>query len=182
MSDIIIPGITSNYNTDKIIEGLMEIERIPVNRLETRVETFKDQKQVWMEVSRKLSGFRDGAKSLYGFQNPFQNRIASSSDESILTATASREAEEREQTLIVKQAAASDRFLSHSLDRDYKVPSGTYRFTVGEEEISFIFKGGSVAKFIDTLNKKGKEVLRGSSVTDTQDTQVVLIESLITVS
>lgn len=44
MSDLIIPGVTSKYNTDKMIEKLMEVERIPLNRLEDTKKTFNEKR------------------------------------------------------------------------------------------------------------------------------------------
>ncbi len=41
MSDITIPGVTSKINSDKIIEGLLKVERIPLERLEKRNELNK---------------------------------------------------------------------------------------------------------------------------------------------
>ncbi len=126
MSDMTIPGVTSNYNTDKMIEELMKVERIPLNRMEAKVETYKTQKSAWQEVSRNLSSFKEAAKALYGFQNPFMERIANSSNESILTASVDRETPEEEIEVSVKQTAKADKFLSSSVSRDFKVPEGNY--------------------------------------------------------
>ena len=49
MSDISIPGVNSKYGTDKLIEGLMDAERIPLRRLEDQKETYGEQKEVWQD-------------------------------------------------------------------------------------------------------------------------------------
>jgi flagellar hook-associated protein 2 len=127
MSDISIPGVSnSRFNTQKMIDDLMKLERIPLNRLEGRVETFKKQKVVWQQVNRSIGRLESAAKTLYGFQNPFQNRTGSSSDDSILTASATREAVESTTDIEIIQTAQADRFLSRS-----PVPfsgRGPYRF------------------------------------------------------
>ncbi len=179
MSDITIPGVTSQFNTAKLIEGLMEAERIPVKRLEEQVSTYKKQQRMWMDVSRRLSNVQESAHTLFGFQNPFMNRIARSSNEAVLTATATRDAQEREQSIKVIQIARADRFLSTSLPMDIEVPPGLYRFTVGEEEVRFTFNGGKLGNFIERLNKRGTDILQGSIVKNTTESQIVLIESLI---
>ena len=71
MSDISIPGVNSKYGTDKMIEGLMDVERIPLRRLEDQKETYEDQKKIWRNINLSLSRFRDSSRELFGFQNPF---------------------------------------------------------------------------------------------------------------
>lgn len=54
MSDISIPGISNNngMNTSKMIDDLMEVERRPVQRLESRVETYQSQQEAWRAMGR----------------------------------------------------------------------------------------------------------------------------------
>jgi flagellar hook-associated protein 2 len=177
MSDLSIPGVTSKYNTDKTIKALVETERIPLQRLESERTVLQDQKNVWLRLNQKMTAVREGARELYGFQNPFNNKIAKSSDESILTATASRTAAEEELSIQVKQIATADRFLSRSLPRDFKAPAGLYRFKVGNEELKIDFRGGSLKELAAAINAKGGNLLAASVVEDTPNTQVIVIES-----
>jgi len=54
---------------------------------------------------------RESARFLYSFQNPFNDRLALSADESVITASATREAAEQSYRFTVKQTAQADRFL-----------------------------------------------------------------------
>jgi flagellar hook-associated protein 2 len=92
MSDLSIPGVTDTYNTQKIIDALMKVKREPLTRMEGDLATEQQKKTVWQDVNKKVSGLRETARALFGFQNPFNDRVATSSDESILTATATRQA------------------------------------------------------------------------------------------
>ncbi|HVP20090.1 MAG TPA: flagellar filament capping protein FliD [Spirochaetia bacterium] len=180
MSDFAVPGVNDKYNTQKIIDALMEAKREPLKRMQKEVDLEKQQKGSWQDVSRRLSALRDGARSLYGFQNPFNDRIAASSDEKTLTATATRQAIEETKQVSVKKVATADRFLSRSLPRDFVVDPGDYAFRVGDKEVRLAWKGGSVKGFADALNAKGDGILGASVVNDTPSTQVLLIESKIT--
>jgi len=180
MSDISIPGVSSRFNTDQMIERLMEVERVPLTRMEEQLSAFKDQKSYWQELNRSVSRLRDNARSLYSFQNPFLNRRAVSSDENILTASASRDAVEEKKQLVVVQVAAADRFLSSPLTMDYRVPSGSYIFTVGEKSVTLSYKGGSLSDFAAELSRKGNGVVSARVIRDTSQTQVLLVESLKT--
>lgn len=176
MSDFSIPGVNSKYNTDKLIEDLMKLERIPLTRAEERIDQFELQKQNWQEFNRHLGRVQDSAKKLFGFQNPFLDRLAVSEDDSIFTATATREAEEETRSIKVIQVATADRFLSQSLPSDYEVPAGEYAFRVGDKEASFSYSGGSLNDFATALERRSRGLIEASVVKNTPDTQVLLIE------
>jgi flagellar hook-associated protein 2 len=176
MSDFSIPGVSSKYNTNKMIDDLMKLERVPLTRAEERIETFKLQKRNWQEINRGLARVQDSAKKLFGFENPFMERLAVSSDESVMGATASREAVEETRSISVKKVARADRFLSDSLDNNFRVSEGTYGFSIGEREFSFSYKGGTLADFAATLQRRSNGLLRTSVVKNTPSSQVLMIE------
>jgi flagellar hook-associated protein 2 len=177
MSDISIPGVNSKYGTDKMIEGLMDVERIPLRRLEDQKETYEDQKKIWRDINLALSRFKDSSRELFGFQNPFQEHIAESSDETIVSASASRDASNEIVKIRVDQVASSDRFLSSPLPDDFRVPDGTYSFRIGENDVSFRFRENRLLTFIDAVNKRSKGLIKARLINDTSDTVVFMLES-----
>jgi flagellar hook-associated protein 2 len=179
MSDIYVPGVTSRFNTDKLIEDLMRVERIPKERINKTVEGLETQKTYWQDMGRRINTLRESARILYSFQNPFNDRIVSSSDELALTGTATREAIPQERNFIVKQTAQADRFLSAPQKDSFRVEGGTYAFSLGNEEISFDFRGGSLREFTEALNRRGREKIRASLVTVEPETKSLVLESLI---
>lgn len=180
MSDIYVPGLSSRFNTDKIVEDLMRIERIPRDRAEKSVEGLKTQKTYWQDLGRRITSLRESARMLYSFQNPFNERTVNSSNDAVLTGTATREALQQERSFTVKQLAQADRFLSSPLAEGYRVPEGRYVFTVGEEEVAFDFRGGTAGDFIDALNRRGRDKIKASLVSIKQGTRSLLVEALQT--
>lgn len=180
MSDITIPGVTSKYDTKKLIEDLMKVERIPKDRAEEQLKALQLQKTAWLDVNRSISRARESTRNLFSFQNPFNERIAKSSDEVVLTATATREALEDEHSLVVKQTASADRFLSGRFASDYKVPAGDYAFSVGDRTVSLKFSGGTLKEFADALTRKGGDILRARVIPVSKSEQSIVIESLKT--
>ena len=178
MADISIPGISSKYKTDELIKKLVEVEKIPLKRMEESVTTLKTQQATWREIQQGLTQLRERARSLYGFQASFNERTAKSSDSSILTATATRDALEGSYEIEVLRVAQADKFLSDSLALDTEIPSGRYGFKVGKEEVSFQFRGGRLSAFVEILKEKGKNLITAGIVKDTSNTQVLYIESL----
>jgi flagellar hook-associated protein 2 len=180
MSDLSIPGVTDKYKTQKIIDALMAAKREPLTRMQKELGVEQQKKTVWLDVTRKLSGLRDTARLLFGFQNPFNERVAASSDERTLVGTATRQAVEETKKILVKQVATADRFLSRSLPREFAVDPGQYTFKVGDKQVSLSWKGGSLRAFADALNARGADLLSASVVNDTKTTQVLLIEGKLT--
>ncbi|MDR0558344.1 MAG: flagellar filament capping protein FliD [Treponema sp.] len=180
MSDVYMPGISSRFNTDRIVEGLMKIERIPRDRSEREKERLQAQKTYWQDVNRRMVSLRDSARQLYSFQNPFNDRIITSSDASVLTGGAVRQTMPQTKEFTVKQIAQADRFLSSPVDDSFTVEAGVYTFDSGPEHISFNFKGGSLKDFVDALNRRGKGKIEASFVTVQSGKKSLLIESKIT--
>jgi flagellar hook-associated protein 2 len=181
MSDFSIPGTaTDKYGTQTLIDGLMKVARIPRDETADKIKALQTQKSVWLDFNQRLGLLRAGAQGLYNFKNPFDARQAKSSDESVLTATATRQALEQSRTVLVKRVAASDRFISAELPKDYRVPSGDYVFTVGDKNVELKFGGGSLQDFADALTRKGGDLLRAQVVAVKTDTRSIVVESLKT--
>ncbi|MBQ0039498.1 MAG: flagellar filament capping protein FliD [Treponema sp.] len=175
-----IPGVSDRYKTNDLVKSLMEVERIPLKREEEKVETFKNQQDAWRGMNQKMSTLRDSCKTLYSFENPFNNKLTSSSEEAAVTVDAGREAEYGSFKLEVIQPAASDRFLSADIDSDYNVKEGQYTFQVGEKVVDFKWKGGKLGDFVNALNKRGGETVKASLIGVSAEKKSLLIESLKT--
>ncbi|MDR2069791.1 MAG: flagellar filament capping protein FliD [Treponema sp.] len=180
MSDVYIPGVKSRFNTENLVEGLMRVERIPRERVGKDIENLQIQKTYWQELGRRMSALRESARSFVSFQNPFNDRIVASGDESILVGTATREAVEQTRSFTVKQTAQADRFLSQPLEEGFKVEAGNYVFTVGKDEVSFNFRGGTLREFADALNRRSRDKIQASVITIQKGSKSLLIESKVT--
>ena len=179
MSDIYMPGLKSRFNSEKIIDDLMKIERLPKERTEKNIDSLENNKTWWKDLGVRIKTLRESAQMLYSFQNPFNERIVLSSNEKIITASATREAEKREYQLSVKQLAQADRWLSPPIDEKMAIDAGAYKFTMGNETVAFEFKGGSLREFADILNRQGRGKISASFMTVQPGTKSILVESKI---
>ena len=180
MPGINIPGVSNKYNTTETVEKLMQIERIPLNREQKTLETYKSQQEAWRSINRKMTTLRDSAKTLYSFENPFNNKLTSSTDENAITATATRSASYDSFKVDVLQTAQTDRFLTAELDNDTKVPAGTYTYRVNDKSVSFRWKGGSLQEFSDALNRRGNDIIKTRVIGASKGKKTLAIESLRT--
>lgn len=175
---ISIPGVTDRYKTNDLVEALMETERVPLKREQAQLQKYQDQQSAWREVNQKMASLRESVKTLYSFENPFNNKFASSSDENAITVDAARGAEYGSFKIDVIQPATADRFLSKNVDRAMKVEAGLYTFEVGEKTISFNWKGGKLTDFVTALNKRSSNTIKASLIGVTSKERSLLIESL----
>ena len=180
MAEISIPGVSDKYKTNDYIEALMKKERIPLTREQESLDRYKEQQGAWRGVNQKMSALRDSTKTLYSFENPFNNKIANSSDERAITAEAGRDATVESIKVDVIKEATADKFLSQGLDKSSKVPKGVYTFEIGEKKITFNWKGGKVTDFVNSLNKRGVNTLKASLVGISDGKSALAIESLKT--
>ena len=180
MADISIPGVSDKYKTNDLVKSLVEVERLPLKREEEKLEGLKTEQANWRRVNQYMSSLRESTRSLYSFNNPFNERIAESTDERSVTATADRDATVETFKIDVDQIATADRFLSGNIDKNTRIPEGTYKFTVGEKTITYRFKGGKISEFSEGLNKRGNGVIKSSIIGVSKNESALLIESLKT--
>ena len=180
MSGINIPGVTDKYNTNETVEKLMQVERIPLNREEKTLENYKQQQSAWRNVNRKMSTLRDSVKSLYSFDNPFNNKLTTSTEEYAITADATRNASYDSFKVDVIQPATADRFLTAELENDTKVPAGTYTYKISDKTVSLRWKGGSLTDFSDALNRRGNNLIKTRVIGASKGKKTLSIESLKT--
>lgn len=180
MAGISIPGVTDQYKTSETIEKLMQVERVPLTREQNQLEQYKAQKDAWREITTNLSSLRDSTKNLYSFDNPFNSKITSSSDENAVTAEANRGADIQSFKIDVIQPATADRFLSNELENNYKVPQGVYTYKVGEKQLTVNWKGGTLKEFSDAINKRGTGIVKSMVIGASAGKKTLLIESLTT--
>lgn len=180
MPGINIPGVSNKYNTTETVEKLMQIERVPLTREQKTLDTYKSQQDAWRDINRKMTSLRDSAKSLYSFENPFNNKLTTSSDEFAITASATRNASYDTFKVDVIQTASTDRFLTSELDKDTKVPAGTYTYRVNDKTVSLRWKGGSLTDFSEALNRRGNDLIKSRVIGASKGKKTLSIESLKT--
>ena len=158
----------------------MKVERIPLTREQDTLETYKTQQSAWRDVNQRMSSLRDSVKSLYSYDNPFNNKLASSSDEYAITADAGRDAAYDSFKIDVITPATADRLLSKEIEKGEEVPEGTYTFKTGDKTVSFKWRGGKIEDFITSLNKRGANTIKASLIGVNKGKKALLIESLKT--
>ncbi len=175
MADLSIPGVNGQY--EKLVEAIMKAERLPREKEATALEKYKGQLSYWQSLNQFSTQLKDIARSFYSYNNPFNEHIASSSNEASFTVLASRDAKEQSTNIFIKQIATSDSFLSDELPKDLKIDEGHYIFRVGEKTLDLNWKGGNYKSFLQAINRRGKGFLTASEIKVSPKTTSILISS-----
>lgn len=174
-----IPGIGAG-KYDNLIETLMKKERAPRDSAAEDLKKYERQNTIWRKINQVSGEIREKTRDLYSFNNPFVEKTVTSSNERAVTATASRDAREQTFKISIDRIAQADSFLSNEIAKDFQVSKGVYTFSVGEKNFSVNWQGGKYRNFIDTVNKKGKGVLRISEIKTSPGAVSLLFESQLT--
>ncbi|SDZ79917.1 flagellar hook-associated protein 2 [Desulfuromusa kysingii] len=136
MSSITFSGLASGLDTDSIVTSLMEVERQPLELLETDIEYFELETEAYAEFDTLLANLRDSASSMDSLDS-LANYSATSGDSSLLMATASNSAMAGTYHVEVLSLAESQKDVSAEgfADSDSELLSGT--LTIGENSIDY---------------------------------------------
>ncbi|WP_445002757.1 flagellar filament capping protein FliD [Exiguobacterium alkaliphilum] len=86
-SPIRFGGLASGIDTDTIIKQLMQVERVPVDKLEQKKQVTEWKRDAYREINRSLMSLRNSAVDLM-FSRNYYAKTASSSDVSKISVTA----------------------------------------------------------------------------------------------
>lgn len=101
-----ISGLSSGFDVEQIVEDLMRVERIPVDRVFQQKVQAEWQRDAYRDVNLKLLRLRNMSFDL-GLQGTFDKKTAFSSDENIISVSATGAAQEGHYQYRVEQLAAS---------------------------------------------------------------------------
>ncbi|PJW14484.1 flagellar cap protein FliD [Geobacillus sp. Manikaran-105] len=107
-----ISGLASGMDIDKIVSDLMKAERAPLDKLKQKKQLLEWQRDDYRSMNTLLQGLDDYLFSNITLQSSMLKKTVSSSNESVVTATAGSSAANVATTMQVNQVATSAVWLS----------------------------------------------------------------------
>ncbi|GAB6927544.1 flagellar hook-associated protein 2 [Paenibacillus sp. JCM 10914] len=101
-----LSGMASGLDTDTLIKELMQAQRTPLNKLIQEKQTIAWKRESYRETNTALTSIRNLVEKMR-FSNAFNKQSASSSDNSVVTATASSTASSGSFAIRVDSLASS---------------------------------------------------------------------------
>jgi flagellar hook-associated protein 2 len=112
-----ISGLASGMDIDQIVKDLMKAERMPLDKLQQKKQLLEWQRDDYRSMNTLLQGLDDYLFSNITLQSSMFKKTVSSSNESVVTATAGSSAANVATTMQVNQVATSAVWLSDATKR-----------------------------------------------------------------
>jgi flagellar hook-associated protein 2 len=87
-----VGGLVTGLDTQSIIDAMVKVERVPIDRLQTREVGFQDKISSLQALNTLLKTLQDEAQTLKDTTDPLLGRVATSQNEGVATVTASDDA------------------------------------------------------------------------------------------
>jgi len=55
MAEINIPGVSDKYKTNDLVKNLMEVERVPLTREQSKLDNYKLERECWQRVNQYMT-------------------------------------------------------------------------------------------------------------------------------
>lgn len=129
MGGITSSGLFSGIDSASLIEQLLAVEARPRTLAQRRIASLQTQQAAYLDLNTRLSSLRTAAAA-FRVDNVFDIKTVASSDESVMSATASTGAQPGEYSFIVDRLVSTRQLLSRGFaDRDRSAFGGTeFRF------------------------------------------------------
>ncbi|MCR4420143.1 MAG: flagellar filament capping protein FliD [Clostridia bacterium] len=164
-----ISGLASGLDTEEIISQLMEIERAPVTRLETRKTELEAQKSAWTEIRTALLSL-SGSLLTLRLSSTFNARTVTSSDQTVVYGTATASAAEGTYKITVTQLAQAHKIASNHQIEQISI-EGTLSITVdGNDRDIALEVGDTLAEIRDKINTGAGDIVTATII----DSRLVL--------
>ncbi|MEE8509382.1 MAG: flagellar cap protein FliD N-terminal domain-containing protein, partial [Myxococcota bacterium] len=157
-------GLISGIDTATLIDNLIALESRGKFALQRRLATLQARRTALLDINARLLNLKS-ASSLFRLNKVFEAALASSSNESILRATATGAAQPGTFKFIVKQLVSTCQRLSRGFADSGSTP-------IGLTSLSFEFGNGRVSSNTDLSElNAGTGVARGTiEITDSKGT------------
>ena len=129
-------GLISGMNIENIVNQFMAIESRPREQLTSRIEGLAEQQTALMMIQAQVMALQI-ASANFNKTSIFQQKAITSSNEDVLTASATRFAPIGTYQFTVKQLAANHHFVSRGYSSlNNSIGTGTLSFEIGQGQLA----------------------------------------------
>ncbi|MHC4065373.1 MAG: flagellar cap protein FliD N-terminal domain-containing protein, partial [Planctomycetota bacterium] len=130
-------GLISGIDTASLIDSLITLESGPKLTLQNRLSLLQSQQSALLDINARLLNLKNTSAGLRT-NNVFQSALATSSDDEVLTATASGSVQPGSYSFLVKQIVSNSQKVSRGFTDTDTTPVGltSLRFELGNGKLS----------------------------------------------
>lgn len=172
-------GLASGIDTEDIIKKLVQAESAPIVKLQQTKGEINLRKKVLGDYETVLQNLQKAAKELYGFRAAYDEKKAISSNEAIVTATASKLAQKGSSSIKVLELAGIHKISSDEIDSKVEIPAGSFELEVNGDNRPVKFRGGTLQKLREKIEETAGALLTVNAVNTEGDKWVLTLESKV---
>lgn len=169
-------GIFSGINTGQLIEQLIASQSRPKVLAQNRLVQLQTQQAAYLDINSRLNAFKTAAGA-FRVNNIFNAKLASSSDDSVLTATASNSAVNGNYNFIVDRLVTTQQMLSRGFadrrDTPLGLPSISFEGTEArldrDTDLNSLNNNAGINRGTIVVNGKDVDLSRVSTVGELLD-------------
>ena len=160
-SSFSIGGLVSGMDTNSIVSQLMEIERKPIDLLNTNKDTATEKLTAWRSFNTRVQALSVSTERM-AEESTFHAGTATSSNTDILSVTAGEDVAEGSYQITVKQLAQNHQIATQTYSSlDEKLGTGTIQITVGNagyKPIEITEENNTLTGIRDAINNSSAPV------------------------
>jgi len=139
-----IPGFDTGIDVQGLVEQILYIEREPIRTLESEKKTFQNKINAYNDLNSKLSALLSSLDTLNS-SDSFSAKKTTSSNEEVLTASATGEAAPGTYQIQVARLALFDNYVSDATfaDSSALIGTGSFDLDVGSETTTITIDGSN---------------------------------------
>ncbi|MBI5590625.1 MAG: flagellar filament capping protein FliD [Deltaproteobacteria bacterium] len=163
---ISVGGLVSGMDTDKIISQLQELQKKPITKLQTQEAAYQVKLSAYSSLKGSLNDLKNAAKNLDSVSD-ITSFSATSSNTSLLTASAEKTAVAGSYSVTVNSLATAQKLTSTGFTESEAVGKGTIHLTFGSNDpVDIAVNSGSTISDIATAINKADTGIYASVIND----------------
>ncbi|MBP7737353.1 MAG: flagellar filament capping protein FliD [Spirochaetes bacterium] len=170
-------GMASGMDTDAIVDKLVNVEARPIKQLEIRKRNYNARKEALKSLGKQLSDINNAARDLYGFRTSFNDKGVTSSDNSVIEAKASAQADKGVKKIKVNQIATSHKVSTDPMKEKDQLPAGKFTIEVDGAKQTMAFKGGTLKDLGQRIEETASELVAASYMRKDGENYILTMES-----
>lgn len=144
----------SGMDTQKVIQKLLRIERVPIERIKMENEKSQVYIKAWEEARKRAGNLQEKSRQLYSFAGPFERKVVEASEPGTITGEAAGHVQDASRSIEVKRLATRHRIHSAPVHTDKRLPAGTFSISINGNTESFRFSGGTIRDLVSLIEKQ----------------------------
>ncbi len=176
---ITMDGMASGMNTNAIIDKLMEVEARPIQKLQEDKKKNEIRKDALKLLSKQLNDLSSKTNELYGFRASYNDKLAESSNTSILEAIGSKSADNGINKVEIVEMASTHKIATDTTAEKEELPSGKFTIEVNGESINVNFKGGTILSLKEKIDEAASDFVSTSYMKISEGNYIFTLESKV---